>query len=46
VRHLAMQLAHERTPIFFCLHCLEEGLEHAAAARENLLLAVAHPEAN
>jgi hypothetical protein len=26
VRHLAMQLAQHRTPVFFCLHCLEEQI--------------------
>jgi hypothetical protein len=32
VRHLAMQLSQADTPLFFCLHCLDERLEAAPGA--------------
>lgn len=32
VRHLAMQLGGADHPVFFCLCCVEEGLEHAEPA--------------
>lgn len=36
-RHLAMELSHEDTPFFFCVHCLDLGVEAAPAAERRAL---------
>lgn len=32
IRHLAMQLSHEDTPVFFCADCLDAAIERASEA--------------